>query len=80
LNEVNVWIKFIIIIFLKPDLEVEQVKDLNYRSKGSIKVNQIKKKKSKQPSFDKKIQKIKINKFFTRGYLGSSGSKDIRCY
>jgi len=44
LNEVNVWIKFVIIIFLKPDLGVEQVKDLDYRSKGSIKVNQIKKK------------------------------------
>ena len=44
LNEVNVWIKFVIIIFLKPDLEVVQGKDLDYRSKGSTKVNQIKKK------------------------------------
>ena len=39
LNEVNVWIKFVIIIFLKPDLEVVQGKDLDYWSKGSTKVN-----------------------------------------
>jgi hypothetical protein len=57
LNEVNVWIKFIIIIFLKPDLEVEQVKDLNYRSKGSIKVNQIKKKNQSNLLLIKKFKK-----------------------
>jgi hypothetical protein len=51
LNEVNVWIKFVIIIFLKPDLEVVQGKDLDYRSKGSTKVNQIKKNKTKATLF-----------------------------
>jgi hypothetical protein len=49
---------------------------LDYRSKGSTKVNQIKKKKIKATLFwQKKIQKTKVNKFFTCVYLGSSGSQ-----